>query len=180
MAGADKLLRLFLPVVGAAEVGALGAVGNHFFVGSFHNPRGPLLGCDPPAVNATLLEAEFHRGTGCEVRNITGIHEGLLPFPPAGDKEICECGEGEGRRQDCIEGKDGLGIEAAPVDRIVGSDWVHGRSLDPSSMIGRHFLVTGRCFYKHITSLGQNADFWSKKPPQTPKLRYIEPGRKTF
>ena len=86
MAGAGELFHAFVPVIGAAEMRALGAERDDLVVRLLHHPGGLFFRDHAPAIDAALLKAHFDRSAGRELADVARVD-------PAG------CFAGSGRHQ---------------------------------------------------------------------------------
>ena len=88
MAGAQEFVLAVFPVVGAAEMGALGAEGDDAVVGVFDDPGRALLAEDLPAVDAIPAEHHLDRRVHGQLRDVADIGPIVGRLRLRGEKQI--------------------------------------------------------------------------------------------
>src|SRR5579862_5239503 len=124
MAGAKEFAAAVVPVVGAAEVGALRPEGSHGIIGVLHHPGGRFLAGDFPAVDAVAAESEFGGRIDGKLGEVAGVDPFVSLSELRGQEEISEPGDTQGGGDDCPDGVYGADVEPASGDGL--GRWRHG------------------------------------------------------
>src|SRR4051812_37872302 len=111
MARAEELVLAVLPVIRAAEVGALGAEGDDGIVGLLDHPGGALLAEHFPAIDAVAPEGHLDRGVGDELGDVAGLHPFVFVAGFGWEEEVNEGGQAEGGADDGPQTVDGADVE---------------------------------------------------------------------